>query len=140
MYSESEKDYKLQMHETPQNNSKYTLILFTCELWVLQVVVRMLVIHSYMAISIIFFLAMFLQLIWFDPRLQQDVGDYNYFLGWYLFFNLDRMRSELPKSHRGCWSLWWGHFKFFFSIISFLKTNVRWNWSLIQHFLAFYET
>ena len=42
------------MHETPQNNSKYTLILFTCELWVLQVVVRMLVIHSYMAISIIF--------------------------------------------------------------------------------------
>ena len=71
-------------------------------------------------------MAMFLQLIWFDPGLLQDVGDYNYCLGWYLFFNLDRRRSELPKSHRGCWSLWWGHLKFFFSIISFLKTNVIW--------------
>ena len=45
---------------------------------------------------------MFLQLILFNPRLLQDVDDYNYRLGCYLFFNLDRQRSELPKSHREC--------------------------------------
>ena len=101
MYSESEKDYKLQMHETPQNNSKYTLILFTCELWVLQVVVRMLVIHSYMAISIIFFLAMFLQLIWFDPRLQQDVDDYNYCLGCICFSILIGGEASCQKAIEG---------------------------------------
>ena len=128
------------MHETPQNSSKYTLN--TVHLWTMSATscyknACYTFLYGYFKY---FFKDIFLQLIWFNPRLLQDVGDCNYCLGWYQFFNLDRRRSELPKSHRGCWSLWWGHFKFFFSIISFLKTNVTdVIWSL-QHFLAFYET
>ena len=83
-------------------------------------------------------MAMFLQLILFNPRLLQYVGYYNYRLGCYLFFNLDRQRAYRAIESAEVFGE--DIFNIFFSIISFLKTNVT-RCNLISHsaLFAFYE-